>query len=134
MNLKVYIASPYTIGDTAINVKKQLDCFTLLSDMGYYPYAPLLTHFIHMANPRPYDTWMNHDFVWIKECDALLRLRGESSGADAEVDIADRYDIPVFRDIEELYLWAKRTGWNYDKQITLDWCVNEYRKINQLQI
>lgn len=134
MKLKVYIASPYTKGDGGVNVKKQLEMFTLLSDAGFFPYAPLLTHFVHMHNPRPYRTWIEHDFIWVKTCDALIRLQGESAGADREIETAERYDIPVFREIDELYLWAKRTGWDYNETIPVDWVFSEYSRINNLDV
>jgi len=98
----VYIASPYTIGDTAVNVRKQLDCASLLMDIGFIPFAPLLTHFLHLVHPRPYRTWMDYDFEWVKACDFLLRLQGQSSGSDREILVAESNDIPVIRDIKLL--------------------------------
>jgi len=101
--MKVYIASPYTKGDTAINVKRQLDTFDILMDKGYFPFAPLYSHFQHMAHPRPYEDWMTYDLEWILVCDCVLRLDGESSGADREVAHAKEHGIPVYYSLEELY-------------------------------
>ena len=92
---KIYIASPYTKGDPAINVKIQMDCANRLMDLGFSPYVPLLCHFLHMANPRPYKDWMELDLDWIRVCDYLLRLPGESPGADREVEFAKSLNIPV---------------------------------------
>ena len=99
---KVYLASPYTKGDVAVNVKRQLDCANDLMDLGFLPFAPLYSHFQHMAHPRPYEEWLKMDLEWIKVCDYLLRLDGESKGADIEVRFALDNNIPVFYDIEEL--------------------------------
>ena len=99
---KIYIASPYTVGDIAVNVKRQIDCANELMDLGFAPFVPLYSHFQHMVHPRPYQDWTKLDLVWVESCDALLRLDGESSGADGEVEYAKKLGIPVFYSIEEL--------------------------------
>lgn len=100
--IKVYIASPYTLGDVAVNVKTQIDMVDMLMDKGFVPFAPLYSHFQHMVHPRPYQDWINIDLVWVLVCDCLLRLKGESSGADGEVELAKKNNIPVFYSLEEL--------------------------------
>src|SRR6056297_3218373 len=92
---KIYIASPYTKGDTALNVKAQIDVADELIDLGFAPFCPLYSHFQHMIHPRPYEDWIRLDNVWVLACDAVLRLPGESLGADGEVDLAKANDIPV---------------------------------------
>lgn len=99
---KVYIASPYTKGDIALNVKNSMDAATTLMDLGFAPFCPLLTHFLHIAHPRPYQDWVAWDNEWVVVCDALLRLPGDSRGADAEVQLAKQYHIPVFSSIRDL--------------------------------
>lgn len=93
---KIYIASPYTKGDVAVNVKRQIDCADELMNLGYAPFAPLYSHFQHMAHPRAYEDWVRIDLVWVTVCDALLRLDGESVGADGEVRYARDHNIPVY--------------------------------------
>lgn len=100
--IKVYIASPYTIGDVAANVKAQIDCADQLIERGFAPFAPLYFHFQHMIHPRSYEEWMKLDFEWVKSCNCLLRLPGESNGADREVAYAGKLGIPVFYSLEEL--------------------------------
>ena len=102
--IKVYIASPYTKGDVAVNVKRQLDCANTLMDLGLAPFAPLYSHFQHMAHPRPYEDWVKIDLEWVKVCDCVLRLEGESSGADGEVKFAEQLSIPVFKSISEIII------------------------------
>jgi len=101
--IKVYIASPYTIGDQAENVKRQMNTADELIRLGFCPFVPLLYHFQHMFNPQPYDTWLDIDMEWLCQCNAVLRLDGESKGADIEVERAKKLHIPVFTDIVELY-------------------------------
>ena len=101
--LKVYIASPYTIGDTAVNVRRQIDVADIIMDMGLLPFAPLMSHFHHIIHPRSYENWLEWDFEWLASCDFVLRLSGESKGADMEVAKAIELGIPVVYSIEELY-------------------------------
>lgn len=100
--IKVYIASPYTRGDVAVNVKRQLDCADELMTKGFAPFAPLYSHFQHMAHPRPYQDWIEIDLVWVKACDCVLRLEGDSNGADGEVKFALENGVTVFFSIDEL--------------------------------
>ena len=101
--IKVYIASPYTKGDVAVNVKFQMDIANALMDEGFVPFVPLYSHFQHMAHPRPYTDWIELDLEWIPFCDCLLRLGGESSGADGEVNHAEENHIPVYWSLDALY-------------------------------
>lgn len=98
----VYIASPYTKGDVAVNVCKSLETADKLLELGFIPYAPLLTHFWHLISPKPVYVWYALDNEWVKRCDCVLRLPGESTGADAEVELAKSLGIPVYFDIKEL--------------------------------
>jgi hypothetical protein len=98
----VYIASPYTKGDTAQNVRKPFLIAEELVDAGYLPYPPLYTHFWHYLSPHDYDYWVALDLEWILHCDCILRLPGESSGADNEIKFAQEHNIPVYYSITEL--------------------------------
>jgi len=100
--MKVYVASPFTIGNTAVNVRNSLLAAEELIERGHLPYTPLLTHFWHFMSPHPYEYWMDLDFQWLLECEAVLRLPGESLGADAEVALAEERGIPVYFLIEEV--------------------------------
>ena len=99
----VYIASPYTIGDVAVNVREQMRIADQLMDRGYCPVVPLYSHFQHMYYPRPYDSWMEQDKERLARCDVVLRLPGESRGADIETDEAYGLGIPVFFSLSELF-------------------------------
>jgi hypothetical protein len=106
----VYISSPYTKGDQAVNVRKQLETTDILMDLGYGTITPLYTHFQHMFNPRDYEEWLKLDMELVNRSDVVLRLPGESSGADREVAHAKSLEIPVVYSIEELKMtrWDKR--------------------------
>ena len=100
--LKVFISSPYTLGDQGENVRKQMDMFNQLFKIGYMPFAPLLYHFQHMVHPLGYEEWMEIDFAMLDVCDIVLRLPGESSGADREVLYAKEVGIPVVHSFLDL--------------------------------
>ncbi len=113
----VYIASPYTKGDVAINVKASMDMFHELMDTGIViPFTPLTSHYLHIHKPRPYQDWINYDLWLLDRFNAVLRIdaickelnyrQSESSGADGEVDKANKLGIPVFYDKHELLSWA----------------------------
>lgn len=97
----VYIASPYTKGDVAVNVRTSIDAADEIASWGFAPFCPLLTHFWHMVHPHPVDFWYAQDLKWLERCDALVRLPGESSGADAEVKRAIELGLPVFHGLQD---------------------------------
>jgi len=47
------------------------------------------------------------DLEWLAKCDAVLRLPGESKGADIEKDYALSLGIPVFFSIDDLLEYFK---------------------------
>lgn len=106
--VKIYIASPYTLGDVAVNVKRQMDVANILIEEGFAPFVPLYSHFQHMAHPRPYEDWIKLDLEWVESCDCLLRLDGESTGADGEVLYAKELGIKVFYSLTELIQYYVR--------------------------
>lgn len=49
-----------------------------------------------------HDEWLAVDLAWVAAADAVLRLPGESVGADREVAEAERLGIPVFHSIDDM--------------------------------
>ena len=82
----VYIACPYTKGDVAVNVRNAILMAEKVREAGFLPFVPILTHFWHFMSPHPYEYWTSMDLEWLHYCDCILRIPGESSGADAELD------------------------------------------------
>lgn len=106
--ITVYIASPYSMGNVTDNIRKHLAAAHALTSKGFLPFAPLLFHFQDLMFPRSYREWLNIDLEWVQKCDCLLRLPGESPGADIEVDCAKELDIPVFHSIGEIQNYYKK--------------------------
>lgn len=101
--MRIYVAGPYTKGDVAVNVRNAILAGNNLRALGHAPYIPHLTHFWHMLIPHDIDYWYKVDLEWLDACDGLLRLPGESAGADNEVKYAHGIGIPVFYSIDEIY-------------------------------
>jgi hypothetical protein len=94
--MKIYVAGPYTKGDVAINVHNAIMAAEELVRKGHTPYIPHLTHFWHLVCPHEIEFWYNYDLTWLKYCDAIVRLPGESTGADKEVELARVWGLRVF--------------------------------------
>lgn len=106
--IAVYIASPYTKGDVAVNVRKSFLMADKLAELGFAPYPPLYSHFWHLVSPHPYEFWTKMDLEWVLRCDCLLRMEGESSGADAEIKYAKANGLPVFYSLDALIAWYQQ--------------------------
>jgi hypothetical protein len=117
----VYIASPYTKGDAAINTRFQCEIFDMLLSTGkVLPVAPLWSHFQHTIFPRRYRDWVEYDNQMIELYDCCLRLdvyfkdgrrkyeysESASLGADAEVDLFRKLNKPVFFSVADLMEWV----------------------------
>ena len=101
----VYIAGKYS-DDTPIkiilNVLAAIVAGEQIANAGYAVFIPHLNHFWEKIFSHPYDFWMQQDEALLDKCDALVRLPGKSSGADAEVHRAlTVLNIPVFYSVEE---------------------------------
>lgn len=98
----IYISSPYTKGDPGANVGVQINALHHIMDLGGCPIAPLIYHYAHIARPRTYAEWMEIDLELVRRSDAVLRLPGESAGADREVELALRLGKPVYTSLDQI--------------------------------
>ena len=94
--MRIYVAGPYTTGDTEANVAEAIRITNLLLDMGHTPFCPHLSHYLEAAQPRPYEQWMAWCMPWVDVCEVLYRMDGISPGGDDEVDRAKLNGIPVY--------------------------------------
>ena len=62
-----------------------------------------------MVHPRHYEDWIKVDKEWVLVCDCVLRLSGESPGADGEVKLAEKNKKPVFYSMLELCHYYKES-------------------------
>lgn len=94
--MKVYIAGPYTKPDPVENAAIALRVAEHVLLRGDVPFVPHLTLFWHFAHQHPYKDWLAYDMEWLHACDGLLRIPGESSGADKEVAEAERLGMRIW--------------------------------------
>ena len=99
---RVFISSPYTLGDTYENVRRQHDAMAALPMMGHFPFAPLLSHYQQILHPMHWHEWIRWDLEWLAQCQVVLRLPGRSKGADIECVRAKELLIPVVTTRAEL--------------------------------
>ena len=105
MKKYVYIAGPITKGPRPANIHNALMAGNRIVEAGHVPFVPHLFELWDIVSPQPYEFWMTMDFCWLRKCDAVLRLPGESAGADRECCEADRLGLPVFEDMDVLMRW-----------------------------
>lgn len=60
-----------------------------------------------LPNGTEHSDWLGVDLPWVTVSDAVLRLPGESLGADTEVAHAIAHGVPVFYAESDLLAWAK---------------------------
>lgn len=125
-SVRVYIAGPISKGDLARNLNQATAAFVRLAKAGI---APLCPHWSAYSKPcypigdampgavlavgtiqgngeMSHADWLAVDLPWVEVADAVLRLPGESAGADREVAHARERGIPVFDSIDDLIAWA----------------------------
>lgn len=107
MSYYVYIAAPYTNPDPVENTHTAVRMADSLRELGFIPFCPHLSLLWHMVCPHEPDYWYEYDLEWLLQCDVLLRLPGDSYGADREVEFALEHDIPVLRTVDALLGWAQ---------------------------
>ena len=93
--LRVYVAGPYT-SDPEKCTSAAIEVGNALLDAGHAPFVPHLAHYWETNHgARHYEDWMRIDLAWLAVADAVIRIPGESSGADREVELARSLGIPV---------------------------------------
>jgi len=84
------------------NLDLAISAARALIDAGFAPFTPHLSYHIDPVEEIPHDTWMTIELPWVAVADAVLRLPGESLGAEIETAEAMRLGIPVFSTIADL--------------------------------
>lgn len=104
----VYIACPMTKGHRIHNMRNAIDAAEAIAKTGNTPYIPNLNDMWELVYPNhDYEFWLKMDFEVIERCHVLVRLPGESPGADREVKFAQELQMPVFFGLEEFHNYIK---------------------------
>ena len=105
MKFRIYVAGPISKGKAwPVNLRDGIDAGHQLWKHGLFPYIPHLNFLWEFAYPEicNLETMLEIDLAFLEVCDALLRLPGESAGADREEAFAVEHGIPVYYSIEAL--------------------------------
>lgn len=94
----IFVAGPMsTSGEPGPNMHAAASAAALLLKNGFQPLIPHVTWILHAIRPDvPLELWWKWDRCWITKCDGVLRLDGNSVGADNECDWALQCGVPVF--------------------------------------
>ena len=98
----IYISSPYSKGDVSKNIRRACFAGDEILKKGHIPYVPHLTHLWDLISPKPWEDWLKIDLELLSMCDALLRLDGDSLGADLEVKEANRLCMIIYKSLAEV--------------------------------
>jgi hypothetical protein len=111
---RIYVAGPITRGDQFLNVRAAVLVAEQLRSLGFAPFVPHISALWHIIAPVSYEDWLAYDFSWIDVCDGLLRIPGDSPGADREWEYAQSINKPTFIDIDSLLEHFKQEQMNGD--------------------
>jgi len=119
-DLLIYVAGPISRGPLRANVEQACAAGIRLMKAGLSVHVPHLTCFMGQvytadggAVPEvlpagtAIEDWYGMSLTEVRRCDAVLRLPGESTGADLEVAEAVSHGRPVFYSAEEVIAWSK---------------------------
>ena len=102
---RLYLSGPITHGCRTTNFATGCTAHEELLKRHFAVYNPMLSMMHPNAWQISHDTWLQSDLAWVEVADVVLRLPGESEGADRECSYAATLDIPV------VYSWAEALRW-----------------------
>lgn len=110
MRKRVYVAGPISLGDIYRNIRTAVEVGKVLMMSGFAPLVPHLNCFSDLTTNEPvscpneftHEELYDSDLSWVSVSDAVLRLPGESVGADMETALAKQLGIPVFTNVPDL--------------------------------
>lgn len=100
----IYLSGPMTLGHQFDNVREAMRHATLLREAGHAVILPQLNYWWEMVFPGDLETYMSMDLALLERADVVVRIPGESQGADREVAHASLYGIPTFIGTAEAWL------------------------------
>ncbi len=103
--LRVYLSGPISKGDHEHNFQQAARAHLDLLRLKFAVLNPMLSMRLPGHETIPHASWMSADLPWVEMADAVLRLPGESVGADLETKHAEEHGIPVFHGMADLFAW-----------------------------
>lgn len=105
----IYVSGP--IGPNDAGRQERVDVAVVaaraLIEAGLFPFVPHLWSLADGDSFASYESWLAYDLAWLERCDAVLRIPGESPGADREVARAKQIGLPTFFTVDGLLKWAR---------------------------
>ena len=93
---RIYISGPITKGNRNLSFYQASEAhLRLIATNDYSIFNPMLSMAMMANNELTWEQWLANDESFIEVCDMVLRLPGESIGADREVKFAESIGIPV---------------------------------------
>ena len=98
--IRVYVAGPlFGSGRSTANLHNALAAAERVRAAGMFPFVPHLFHTWDTVFPHDdVDYWLDMDRVWLEQCHAMVRLRGESPGSVREEAWCAELGIPVYHE------------------------------------
>jgi hypothetical protein len=91
----IYIAGPlYGSGHQDDNIRTVLDVAESVQRYGHTPFVPHLYFFWNLISRNSRDFWLELDKEWLRKCDAMIRIEGESPGSSLEEGWCVEFGIP----------------------------------------
>lgn len=107
----LYVAGPYTRPDPVVNTNAACKVGMIIYEFtDWCPVIPHLSMLWHAITPRAVDHWYQYDLHVLAGCHSVVRLPGESSGADREMEKAAGWGMTVI-EFDDLP-FAARCEWN----------------------
>jgi hypothetical protein len=97
----VYVAGPMTLGVREENITQAMRVGTILRGAGWAAFLPQLSYYWDDQFPASWEEWLDYDATIIERCVAVIRIPGESRGADREEAFAAELGVPVFYSAKE---------------------------------
>lgn len=95
----IYVAGPLSKGDHNQNVRRAVLVAEALVEAGadvFIPHTHGVLWDMATAVQHPHEFWMGIDLAILEKCDGLVRVPGESKGADLEVAAMLELNRPVY--------------------------------------
>lgn len=102
-----YVAGPYTRPDPVLNTRDAGLAADQVLKLGAVALVPHLSLLHHAISPRPYEDWIRIAMQMLSRCDVVLRIPGESPGADREVALARELRLTVVTSLAGLEAWLR---------------------------
>jgi hypothetical protein len=101
----IYVSGPMgNDAHTGLRCHEGMDAGQVLIEAGFFPFVPHVFH--HWPFENSYERWMEFDLAWVRRCDGLIRLPGDSPGGDREVALARELGLLIWFGTAETFIDA----------------------------